>query len=52
MAKAPKAETPENEDSTANANDGLVRMVMDGEELFVHPDAVDAHKRVGWVRSE
>jgi hypothetical protein len=27
---------------------GLVEVTLDGESIFVHPTAVEAHKKLGW----
>ena len=55
MAKAPKADSPENEVANVAATEDerrfWVRMVKDGEELFVHETTVKAHKAIGWVVS-
>jgi len=45
MAKVPD---PKPEPVKADPNEGLVKVVKDGEALYVHPTTVDAHARVGW----
>lgn len=31
---------------------GLVEVVLGDESLFIHPDAVADHQRLGWKRAE
>lgn len=49
MARAAKTKT--SEETTEETASELIKVVQDGEELMIHPDAEEDHKRLGWERA-
>jgi regulator of protease activity HflC (stomatin/prohibitin superfamily) len=35
-------------DAESQSTEGLVKMLKGNDELFVHPDTVEAHRTAGW----
>jgi len=39
---------PAKVEKAADKNEGLVKVKLKGEHLFIHPDVLQSHKAAGW----